>query len=160
MHSIISIETAQQILILLLDCLLQPLVTVFGNVADFGGQTQPTGPSPLVTLIPHWNIHFLVLHREMLLTIESNVHCNRYTTTTVFLNAASNASQVASFQIKPDAGGNIVLSAEPGPNNSNGSKFYYLGAVTLIYPEQNEPTVVTKIQYLSILVITYRHYLG
>ncbi|MCB9309771.1 MAG: T9SS type A sorting domain-containing protein [Lewinellaceae bacterium] len=117
----------------------------FGNVADFGGQSQPTGAVTFSHLDPTLVYSFSIFaSRDATDNREAMYTATGSTTISVFLNAASNASQVASFQIKPDAGGNIVLSAEPGPNNSNGSKFYYLGAVTLIYPEQNEPTVVTK----------------
>lgn len=51
---------------------------------------------------------------------------------TTFLNASANTSEVATASgIIPNANGEITMTLMPGPNNNNGSKFYYLGALRL-----------------------------
>lgn len=54
------------------------------------------------------------------------------------LDASNNTSNVAVVaDILSDAGGNISVLVEPGPNNNNSSRFYYLGALCIecIVPE-------------------------
>lgn len=51
---------------------------------------------------------------------------------TAYLNASSNVSNVAiAAGIVPTATGTISINVNAGPNNSNGSKFFYLGAMSI-----------------------------
>jgi hypothetical protein len=56
-----------------------------------------------------------------------------------FLDASSNTSEVAFMEpIVPDVNGELKLIVRAGPSNTNGSKFYYLGAMrmdTVAIPE-------------------------
>lgn len=53
---------------------------------------------------------------------------------TVYLNASANTSNVAiASGISPTATGTIAIQVSAGPNNNNGSKFYYLGAMQIQY---------------------------
>ena len=49
------------------------------------------------------------------------------------LNPANNTTNTADIlNIQPNGSGEITFQAEPGPNNTNGFGFYYLGAIQLI----------------------------
>lgn len=51
---------------------------------------------------------------------------------TVYLNAAGNVSNVAiAAGIVPTPTGTISINVNAGPNNNNGSKFFYLGALSI-----------------------------
>lgn len=53
---------------------------------------------------------------------------------TVYLNTSANTSNVAvAAGIIPTASGTISIQVSAGPNNSNSSKFYYLGAMQILY---------------------------
>lgn len=54
------------------------------------------------------------------------------TTSTTYLDAANNTSQVATLlAVQPDATGTIVLNLRDGPDNTNSYKFFYLGAMKI-----------------------------
>lgn len=51
---------------------------------------------------------------------------------TMYLNAAGNVSDVAiAAGIVPTATGTISINVDAGPNNNNGSEFFYLGAMSI-----------------------------
>lgn len=53
---------------------------------------------------------------------------------TAYLNASANTSNVAiAAGIIPTASGTVSIQVSAGPNNNNGSKFYYLGAMQIQY---------------------------
>jgi lysophospholipase L1-like esterase len=107
----------------------------FGNVGDFGGQSQPTGGVDLTGLDPQQSYTFTIFaaragvndNREAQYVLEGA------TTDTVYLDASSNNDRVATVSLSPDADGRIRLTASPGPNNDNGTRFYYLGAFYMVY---------------------------
>ena len=108
----------------------------FGNVGSFGGQTQPTAGLVLGGLSTTNAYDFLLFASRM------GVGDNRETqyvlqgagTDTVYLDAANNDSLVAlASGIFPAADGTIRLLVSPGPNNTNGTGFYYLGAIRLSF---------------------------
>jgi len=111
----------------------------FGNVADFGGQSQPTGGVDITGLTPDKTYAFTLFasrngsadNREAQYVFEGA------TTDTIYLDAANNTSQTASVTLSPDANGRIRITAAPGPNNTNASKFYYLGALYMVYDYEN-----------------------
>ena len=50
------------------------------------------------------------------------------------LDTANNTDNVVSvLGISPTAGGTIQVQVSAGPNNSNGTEFYYLGALEMSY---------------------------
>lgn len=113
----------------------------FGNVGTFGGQQQPTGGVTLSGLNTATAYHFSIFasrtgvndNRETQYTVTGS------TVAIVTLDAANNTSLIAEVTgMLPAANGTITILAEPGPNNTNGTGFYYLGAIRMDYvPMQN-----------------------
>lgn len=63
------------------------------------------------------------------------------TSVSTFLNASANVSEIATVSnMIPTAGGTITLTVDPGPNNNNGTGFYYLGAFRLTTAPVPEPS--------------------
>lgn len=53
---------------------------------------------------------------------------------TVYLNASNNTTNVVTLAgVVPTATGTVSIDVYAGPNNNNGSKFYYLGAMQIQY---------------------------
>lgn len=115
----------------------------FGNTASFGGQIQPTAELLFSNLDTATAYSFTIFgsrmgvsdNRETQYTVSGN------TTIVVTLDVANNESLAAIVNdLRPDTNGEITLLAEPGPNNTNGSGFYYLGALRMSYiAEVQEP---------------------
>jgi lysophospholipase L1-like esterase len=102
----------------------------FGNVVAFGGQSQPTAGIELAGMDPDIAYSFrLFASRTATDNREARYVLAGMTTDTVFLDAASNSDRLATATLHPDAAGSIRILAAPGPNNTNGSGFYYLGAI-------------------------------
>ncbi len=123
----------------------------FGNTATFGGQVQPTGGVELgnLTTGKPYTIIFFASRISVADNREAQYLVEGLTTETVFLDASNNTNQIVSATVEPDAGGVIRITASPGPNNNNSTGFYYLGAIKLVY-EQEEPPVVTELDTLLI----------
>lgn len=118
---------------------------LFGSVAAFGGFTEPTGAYTISGLDPSGN----TTYKFTFFGSRTGVTDNRETAymldgstfATAYLNCSNNISEVAVADgLIPDAGGNIVLTVGPGPNNTNGSKFYYIGAMQIVSTTIPEPT--------------------
>ncbi len=108
----------------------------FGNVGSFGGQTQPTARLVLGGLSATTAYDFLIFASRMGVgdNREAQYVLQGAANDTVYLDAANNDSLVALANgIFPAADGTIRLLVSPGPNNTNGTGFYYLGAVRLSY---------------------------
>ncbi|WP_082316513.1 T9SS type A sorting domain-containing protein [Mangrovimonas sp. ST2L15] len=111
----------------------------FGETeSGFNGNVNPSGGFTLSNLDPALYYSFSVFssrsgvsdNRETLYTVEGA------TTDSQALNPANNTTNTANIlNIQPNGSGEIVLTAEPGPNNNNSFGFYYLGAVQLIVSE-------------------------
>lgn len=64
------------------------------------------------------------------------------TSETIFLNASNNTSNVVhSGNLLPDAEGKMRIGVTWGPNNNNSSKYFYLGALKLIYEQDPVPII-------------------
>lgn len=108
---------------------------LFGHSDNFNiGSPRPLGEIELTGLNPAQAYFFTFFASR------TGATDNRETKYTVagtnsnfgLLNASANTSNVASVPaIFPTAGGSIVISVEAGPNNTNGSKFFYLGAMAM-----------------------------
>jgi lysophospholipase L1-like esterase len=108
----------------------------FGNVTPFGGQEQPTGAVELHNLDTSRVYTFSIFaSRAATDNREAQYVIAGQGIDTVYLDAASNTDMVAVGMMKPDASGVIRVTASPGPNNTNGSGFYYLGSMELYYDE-------------------------
>jgi hypothetical protein len=108
---------------------------LFGHSDNFNiGSPRPLGEIELTGLDPAQPYYFSFFGSR------TGVTDNRETKYTVtgansnfgLLNASNNTSNVATVSgILPTAGGSILISVEHGPNNTNGSKFFYLGAMSM-----------------------------
>jgi hypothetical protein len=107
----------------------------FGETSTFSGSLEPTGGFILTGLDPLKYYSFSIFasrngvndNREAQYTLAGS------TTEVVALNASNNtADTVEVLNLQPNASGEITLVAAPGPNNTNGSGFYYLGAIEMI----------------------------
>ncbi len=109
----------------------------FGNTSVFGGQIQATGGVALTGLDPTVDYTLTIFasrtasdNRETQYVFQGN------SLDTGYINVASNTDQVVQSTLTPDANGTIQITASPGPNNTNSSGFFYLGALIMSYPEQ------------------------
>ncbi|MGE0078014.1 MAG: GDSL-type esterase/lipase family protein [Bacteroidales bacterium] len=111
----------------------------FGNTADFGGVIEATGGVTMsgLDVSKTYNISIFASrdgstdNREAMYVIVGS------TKDTVYLNASSNTSNIATAKdISPASDGTIIINVAPGPNNNNGSKFYYLGAIRMTYEKE------------------------
>ena len=107
----------------------------FGETATFNGTLEPTGGFTLTGLDPTKYYSFSIFasrngvgdNREAQYTLVGS------TTAVVALNASNNTANTADvFDLQANGSGEIVFTAAPGPNNNNGSGFYYLGAIEMI----------------------------
>jgi len=107
----------------------------FGETVVFNGTTEPTGGFTLTGLNPAKYYSFSIFASRN--TVNDNRE-TRYTlvgATTLIadLNTSNNTVNTAEIvNIQPKANGEIVFTAQPGPNNNNSSGFYYLGAIEMI----------------------------
>lgn len=111
----------------------------FGEGEAFEGTTEATGGFLLTGLDNTKYYSFSIFGSR------SGVSDNRetqYTVTgassqSVTLNTSNNsANTVEVYDIQPTASGEITFVAQPGPNNDNTYKFYYLGAVEISKTDQ------------------------
>lgn len=111
----------------------------FGSTVAFGGFTEPTGGFTLAGLNPSFTYMFTFFASRMGVTDnrEAAYAVSGAGSETVFLNASNNVSQVAiTGGLTPNLDGTMTISVGPGPNNNNGSRFYYLGAMRIdVVPE-------------------------
>lgn len=107
----------------------------FGNDVLFNSALEPTGRVEITGLDPSKYYSFKIFASR------TGVSDNReaeYTLTgsnslVGYLNASNNISTIAKiYNVLPDATGKISMSVKKGPNNNNGSGFYYLGAFLMI----------------------------
>lgn len=109
----------------------------FGETGPFGSNDNinPTGGFVLSGLDPTYYYSFSIFASRMGPTDnrETQYTLTGATTETAYLNASGNDSSTADVSnIQPNANGEITLVAQPGPNNNNGTGFYYLGAIEMI----------------------------
>lgn len=107
----------------------------FGETSTFGGTLEPTGGFTLSGLDPTKYYAFSIFasrngvsdNRETQFTVVGS------TTQVVAMNPSNNTTDTADvLNIQSNASGEISLTAEPGPNNTNGTGFYYLGAIEMV----------------------------
>jgi hypothetical protein len=74
-----------------------------------------------------------------------------------YLNAAANINNVAIVAgITPTAAGQITVTINKGPNNTNGDGFYYLGALRVVSTRVPEPASLTLMAGAAILFAARR----
>ncbi len=117
---------------------------MFGHTGPFSGNPDaPLGTISLTGLSPSQTYDFTFFASR------TGVSDNRETMYDVsganagvaFLNASNNVSNVVTVSgIQPTGAGTVSIGVSAGPNNNNGSKFYYLGAMMISSAMVPEPT--------------------
>lgn len=73
---------------------------------------------------------------------------------TGLLDTANNSSNVVTVSgIAPTALGGITILVEPGPNNTNGSGFFYLGAMRIESTDVPEPATAVLLLFSGCLMV-------
>lgn len=105
----------------------------FGHAGSFG--TNPLTPVAyldLTGLDPSvaYNFTFFASRMGVPDTRDAEYAVTGANSSTVYLDASNNVSEVAvASGIFPTAAGTVQVVLQPGPNNNNSSRFYYLGAL-------------------------------
>ena len=117
----------------------------FGSITPFGGREEPTGAVTIDGLDPDvvYSFDIFAARAGASDIREAQYEVRGLGIDTVLLNATDNDSMVATTTMMPDAAGSITITASTGPNNTNGSGFYFMGAVRMVYPEVAPPIVVS-----------------
>ncbi|HMP07737.1 MAG TPA: hypothetical protein PJ982_15405 [Lacipirellulaceae bacterium] len=108
----------------------------FGHAGPFGGNPlTPQATVDLTGLNPGWTYNFTFFGSR---TGVSDIRDAKYDVNgansgSAVLDASNNVSNVATVTgIAPTGAGTIQIVVGPGPNNNNGSLFYYLGAMQIV----------------------------
>jgi lysophospholipase L1-like esterase len=107
----------------------------FGNVTQFGGHTLPTAGFELYNL--DTNVIYtleIFASRNHTINLQTEYVVKGHTTDTLYLDAASNSTQVVTATLKPDNTGVIAVQMTAGPDNTSANGFYYINALKLHYP--------------------------
>jgi hypothetical protein len=115
---------------------------VFGHVAAWAGfDANPTGGFILSGLSTDPSVTYVFTFFGSRMGVADNRE-TYYSATglnsdTVYLNTSNNESEVAiTTAISADASGEIAIEVGAGPNNNNGSGFYYIGSMKIdVVPE-------------------------
>lgn len=130
----------------------------FGSTADFGGTTAPTGTVLFSGLDPSG----ATTYAFEIFASRTSVSDNRealyalagQNTGSAVLDAANNTSAIATVTgMLPDATGTITLTVSPGPSNTNGSGFFYLGAIRLTTTGPGGPAPISFTQHPADLTV-------
>lgn len=108
----------------------------FGNVGAFGDGVFPEATVLISSLDPTKEYDFTMYAGRL------GANDNRETyfkfigltedEAIVYLDASNNSTNyVTATGVQPDAEGNVTVKVGPGPNNTNGSKFYHLATMSI-----------------------------
>ncbi|MCC6240230.1 MAG: PEP-CTERM sorting domain-containing protein [Phycisphaerales bacterium] len=109
--------------------------SLFGSTAQFGGLTVESVRLTLKGLDSSqaYDLYFFASRMGVSDNRETEYEVAGATTTSAYLNAANNSGNITSLtNFFSDANGEITIKIDPGPNNTNGSGFYYLGVMELV----------------------------
>lgn len=128
--------------------LFGPLFTqdsLFGNTGTFNGVIRPSATLTFSGLdgsgATTYSFDFFASRTGVTDNRETEYAVAGLTTVSTFLNAANNLSELTTVSnMIPTAGGVITLTVDPGPANTNGTGFYYLGAFRLTTAAVPEPS--------------------
>ncbi|MEZ5323875.1 MAG: PEP-CTERM sorting domain-containing protein [Verrucomicrobiales bacterium] len=105
----------------------------YGNTATFNGIEVPNAQVTITGLQPG-GLYAISLYASRTATDnrETQYVLTGDSSSTVFLDVASNDDNFAFVpSMGGDASNSIVIDVTPGPNNTNGSGFFYLGALQI-----------------------------
>ncbi len=113
--------------------------SLYGCTGDWYGQTQPTMGVTLTGLDPAFTYDFSIFAARLGASDnrEAQYDVLGLNSGTDYLNSVGNVSEIAFIGgISPTPAGEIVIQAQPGPNNNNSLGFYYWGAMKMdVVPE-------------------------
>ena len=111
----------------------------FGSVGAHNGVVEATGGFTLSGLNRNskYSFSFFASRTGVTDNRETQFKVNGKTEQTVALDAANNTSNVITVSdMYPAANGTIVITVGPGTNNTNASKYYFVGAMRIIGVKQ------------------------
>ena len=111
----------------------------FGSVGAHEGAVEPTGGLTLSGLSrsSKYTFTFFASRTGVSDNRETQYKVSGKTEQTVTLNAANNTSNTITVtDMVPADNGTILITVGPGPNNSNASKYYFIGAMQVIAVKQ------------------------
>jgi lysophospholipase L1-like esterase len=111
----------------------------FGSEVAFGGVTEATGGITIAGLSTENAYSFIIFASRAGVTDnrETRYIVSGSTNDTVYLNPSNNTSNVVTVsKMVPSSDGKITITTSPGTNNTNSSKFYFFGAVKMIYTKE------------------------
>lgn len=116
----------------------------FGHTGPFSGNDNaPLGTVSLTGLNPSQTYDFTFFASRIDVTDnrETQYDVSGANSGIAFLDASNNASSIVVVSgIQPTGAGTVSIAVSAGPNNNNGSKFYYLGAMMISSAAIPEPT--------------------
>ena len=120
----------------------------FGNVASFGNHILPTAGFELFHLdtAVAYTVEIFA-SRNHTNNLQTQYILRGSSTDTLYLDAASNTSQVVTATLKPDSTGVIAVVMTVGPDNNSANGFYYINAMKVSYPHipsSEPPALVLK----------------
>lgn len=125
---------------------------LFGSTVPFSGFTEPTGGYKITGLDPSGNTLYAFTFFGSRTGVTDNRETyyalvgNSLSPSIAFLDTANNVNNVATISgMIPNASGEIDLEVGPGPNNTNASRFYYIGAMQIVSSTVPEPTSLSLI---------------
>jgi len=111
----------------------------FGSVGAHGGIVEPTGGITISGLDRNSKYSFTFFASRTGITDnrETEYKVTGQTVDSVMLDPANNTANVAVLTDRyPAANGTILISVSPGANNTNASKYYFLGALRMTSVKQ------------------------
>jgi lysophospholipase L1-like esterase len=108
----------------------------FGSVLAHSGVIEATGGVTLGNLstTSKYSLSFFASRAGITDNRETQYAVTGATTQTVYLDPANNTSKMVTVaDMIPAADGTIKVDVAPGPNNTNASKYYFLGAIRVVY---------------------------
>ena len=111
----------------------------FGSVAPHNGVSEPTGGFTLSGLNKNnkYSFSFFASRTGITDNRETSYKVTGETEEVVALDAANNtANMVTVKDMKPSANGTIIITVGPGANNTNASKYYFIGLMQVVVEKQ------------------------
>lgn len=110
--------------------------SLFGCTGSWYGESAPTGGFLMTGLNPALTYDFTFFASRTGVTDnrEAQYDVVGLNSATTYLDSANNESNVAVISgIMPTASGEIGIDVSKGPNNTNGTGFFYIGAIKMDY---------------------------
>lgn len=111
----------------------------FGSVEPHSGVSEPTGGLTLAGLNRNslYSLSFFASRTGVSDNRETAYQVVGESIDTLYLDPANNTENIVTVEnIKPSSEGTIIINVAPGPNNTNSSKYYFIGAIKIVSERQ------------------------